>query len=863
MRFFARAGFAIFIFAAVAAGAWAYRELRLGKKPSRDPVSFLPAGPVMFLETSDLRELSVRIRSRSMAMDGLRVIGAVNNLCAALQTIDSMAALSPELSSQLSRKRVQLALYDGSQRGWIITFALSRLSDAKTIQEEFIRLLNGRSSGEQIHLGIPSLNGEIIVTVEDGVVLASDRPDLLLSAVSGGEPKLERDGDFNRFRGLHPPGQLLTVFIDQSRYAAGAFSRDLDLSMISPGGFSGFEVDPSTSDVRMNGFVCPDSSDMLAWIAGQDPRPTSAILTSVPAVCTSFRAIAIDSLKAFFDAGKPSDVVQQFWRRANDSSLYNLSGDFAGNTTGPLLLMDLAEGGRIASVAVGDTSKAREHLGFMSDSVFTAGNSIFRLLQPVQLFAPLSDLACGFAMMNGERIFFCDNYYSLALCGSHLASGNTLSSNRGFTTYSREHITGEFNYLAYCAPRHSGSLISSLLGVNEGSVEQAFGNFNHFSYSLVNDGILRARLQLNYSADKDERSGPTLWTSALDTACRSMPSLFRNHITGENELVVQDESQRLYLVNAKGEVLWKRALGEKVMSQFFLVDAFKNNKLQLLFNTASAIHLIDRNGNYVDGFPVKLPASATAPLAVFDYEKTRDYRLIMPCSDRQIYNFGLDGKEPATYSKPRTDAPVNLPVEYANLGDNEYLVAIDAEGKIYTFNRRGQPKGTLKNKAVAGCSGFYVDAGIQPSASYIVYADEKNGLLNKISFSDKKEILKLGRDMPEALTGFDRVDNNRFYDLVIRMKNEVVAYDFAANQLYSQTFACAPSVVKFFNRSSSSGVYAFCDDARKIVVHDRALNTVRSYVADGPPLLCDLFGTREQYLVYAFGGRLRCVSLKK
>ena len=46
------------------------------------------------------------------------------------------------------------------------------------------------------------------------------------------------------------------------------------------------------------------------------------------------------------------------------------------------------------------------------------------------------------------------------------------------------------------------------------------------------------------------------------------------------------------------------------------IDLYKNGKLQLLFNTQSKLHLIDRNGNNVEQFPIGLVAKATNGLFV-------------------------------------------------------------------------------------------------------------------------------------------------------------------------------------------------------------------------------------------------------
>jgi hypothetical protein len=64
------------------------------------------------------------------------------------------------------------------------------------------------------------------------------------------------------------------------------------------------------------------------------------------------------------------------------------------------------------------------------------------------------------------------------------------------------------------------------------------------------------------------------------------------------------------------------ALEGPIMGSVQQLDFYKNGKLQYLFNTAEKIHLIDRNGNYVERYPIALRSPATSPLALFDYERT-------------------------------------------------------------------------------------------------------------------------------------------------------------------------------------------------------------------------------------------------
>ena len=861
MRFLAKAGFLAFVLAAIGAGAWAYYELRQGKRPDRESSSVFPSGAAMYLETADLPALSLKIRSRSMAMDGLRVIGVINGLCGSLQIIDSITNQSEIVREQVSQNPVQLAFYPGSQPGWLLAFNVSRLSYVGKLKTELAGILRGKFSGDVMSFRHGGPGAGLRLVIEDGIVLVSNRQELIERALNYDQPRLANEPGFIRFRELHPARQLLTIFTDHSLYRSGGYEKSaIDLSLISNSGFSGMEVETATSEIRMNGFVRPDSSDLMTLIGSQAPYGTADFLRSVPVDCKAFRAFAIDSLPVLYGRQRGDSAVSRYWRMVNDTSMYNLQAAFTSNGRGVLGIIETGEG-PVISLTVRDTSAAREHLQYMSDSVMAGPTKIYRIATPVKLFAPLTEQRLQFVFQHGDILFFGNSYLSMVQVSGSVAAGELLAADRNFMRYAREHISEDFNYLAYCAPSREPGLIGRLLGIETDAVAEAFSNFSHFSFSVVKESLLRARMHLLYSIEKEQRSGLTLWSTQLDTTCTRPPSLFKNHATGGQELAVVDDAHNLYLITAKGEVLWKRKIGSAVISEIHIVDAFRNNKLQMLFNTSDAIHLVDRNGNYVEGYPLKLKTQATAPMSVFDYENTRDYRLLIPCKGGMICNFSIDGKEPATFSKPKTDAVVNLPVKYANIGGSEYLVAVDAEGKIYTFSRRGQLKGTLQNKVVASCSSFYIDAGANPGSSHIVYPDEKNGLLNKISFTDKKEILKLGQDMPQAIARFDRADNNRFSDLVVCFENKVFAYDLASNLIYENAFDCRPTFARFYHLNSSSGLYIYCSAGKKLHVHDRTAGRIRSYVSDAPPLMADLFANREQYLIYPLGKSLRCVGL--
>jgi hypothetical protein len=59
-------------------------------------------------------------------------------------------------------------------------------------------------------------------------------------------------------------------------------------------------------------------------------------------------------------------------------------------------------------------------------------------------------------------------------------------------------------------------------------------------------------------------------------------------------------------------------------------------------------------------------------LAVFDYDKNRDYRIFIACADKKVYMFSKDG-EPGDGWKPKeTDGIVTVPVQHFRFNAADY-----------------------------------------------------------------------------------------------------------------------------------------------------------------------------------------------
>lgn len=218
-------------------------------------------------------------------------------------------------------------------------------------------------------------------------------------------------------------------------------------------------------------------------------------------------------------------------------------------------------------------------------------------------------------------------------------------------------------------------------------------------------------------------TGGALWSCPIGAPVLRRPELVRNHTNGTLEVLVQDSLHRLHLISATGKLLWSRQLDGPILGPVHQVDRFKNGKLQLLLGTARTLHQIDRNGKDV-GVPYKLPAAASAPLSVFDYESTRDYRVVIGLIDGRLLNLDLDWAAVKGWDAPRSDTPVIAPVHHLRIAGKDHLLAITGDGSMKPLDRRGQVRQAIPARLDRVKEVLAVTAGPQLMATKVTWIDQ-------------------------------------------------------------------------------------------------------------------------------------------
>ena len=392
-----------------------------------------------------------------------------------------------------------------------------------------------------------------------------------------------------------------------------------------------------------------------------------------------------------------------------------------------------------------------------------------------------------------------ENYYTSI--NNYLIFGNSVNSLRNFINYYErgktlardehfsafmDNLNNNSNILVYSNIARSKDLykafVSNEIANDIDTHRELLNKFEAIAIqvSKSKNNLFYNNIYINHNPIKKKETS-SLWDVKLDTSISRKPQLVTNHYSYEKEIFVQDDSNTIYLISKSGEILWQRKIEGEIMGEAAQIDIFKNDKLQLLFNTKTEVHLIDRNGKNVTGYPVELNSEATAPLAAMDYDNNRNYRILLPTLDGDVLNFEASGSQVKGWSYESNGVPIIYSFKHLSISGKDYIVSADAKGKILALNRKGEERLSLL-KTVA-LSPFYTSKSKTLTESYILTQD--TGGVTKVFFDDTKETIRLPDVNLDTRFFAVEMDNDNNFEYVLIEDNEVRVLNTDLKELVS------------------------------------------------------------------------------
>ncbi|KAB1062138.1 DUF3352 domain-containing protein [Salibacter halophilus] len=320
-------------------------------------------------------------------------------------------------------------------------------------------------------------------------------------------------------------------------------------------------------------------------------------------------------------------------------------------------------------------------------------------------------------------------------------AGEPLIKKESFAEFN-ESVSEESNVFLYCNPAASANLLMSFgsdrldkfIAKNKTFIKK----FQAISlqWSRESDNLFYQNAYLLHNPVYKEEVH-SLWELALDTTTSMKPAVVKNHYTGANEIFIQDDNNKVYLISNTGKVLWERQIDGQIISEIEQIDVYQNDKLQMIFNTDEAVYLLDRLGNDVESFPVKIAGGASAPITVLDYDNDGDHRILVPTKTGDLLNLSNRGEPVKGWAFEKQESAIKSQVLYTVIKRKDYLITVNEKGHVYGHSRRGNVRLEMEEVLpVHNNSNFYLHSNSSLESSYLSTADSF-GLVHNLLLDDR------------------------------------------------------------------------------------------------------------------------------
>lgn len=211
----------------------------------------------------------------------------------------------------------------------------------------------------------------------------------------------------------------------------------------------------------------------------------------------------------------------------------------------------------------------------------------------------------------------------------------------------------------------------------------------------------------------------------------TQPKIVRSHLSKDVEVVMQDSANNLYLLSKDLKVLWRKPINHPIVDDIKQLDFYANGKLQLFFTTNNEIHIIDRLGGYVDGFPKSIDADSGIEYSqLVDYDRSKRYRYLLTEEKGNLLLTDKSGNILEGWNPRKLNGRMLEAARHYRVLGKDYFLAVTENGTVNLMNRRGEM-----------VKGFPLDLAIRPKGNISITID--NSLSSTYLTAVSKDGLKI------------------------------------------------------------------------------------------------------------------------
>jgi len=434
----------------------------------------------------------------------------------------------------------------------------------------------------------------------------------------------------------------------------------------------------------------------------------------------------------------------------------------------------------------------------------------------------------------------------------YVQADRTLAKELAYSRFA-ENLGSTFNIFSYHQIRRSKKILNSYLNHEAQNMLEAnpelTQDFEALGGQITSTGSsFYSSIFVKYNPNS-EATEETTWKAKISGKAISNPLFVKNHLSREPEVLVQDESNALYLFNKAGQQLFKAEIAEKIESVPVQVDAFKNGALQYIFNTKSFIYLIDRDGNPVDGYPVKLKAAAQTNLAVLDYDNDKEYRLLITCNNKHIYNYDIKGKPVSGWRHNSASDLTVHPFTHLLVSKKDYLITGESNGKIHLLDRTGKNRVPVKDRVEPSANNHLQVFNSTESAFTGIYITSKEGKIYRISLDGKVGPMDLGKFSPEHHFLVSDLDKDGKPEFIFSDLNMLQVFNYKKQKVFEKRLDPSATVPFLIDLGEGGLGIGFCfKDPEQLVLYGAKGEMKEGFPLSGKSAF-DIFKTDTDLLV--------------
>lgn len=784
------------------------------------------------ISSNDFNDVWNRLNESNLIWEELKQISGVDSLNSFLSQIDSLIATSENLSSVLQSKHCLLSIIpSGSEKA---SLQLSYVVPNGLDFEDFVGYF-----GNQMQLGDSKIYDEVEIhewqlnnrtlfgTIVNNYLLISPSSIVIEESVRSinRENHLLNDSHFKSIKETAGLNAKANVYVNYSKFGGilkTLFNKNYSSwskVISSLGHWASLDFDLKSNSIILNGFTntLDSANHFLDAFNNQAPQELT-FKEFLPNNTALFLNIGVSSFSDYLDNYR--NWLDNTGRlNSYRKGLERLNDNYGVNTSALAINWIGSEIG-VAYTEMNSPSQIAQHklLVFKASNILNAQRDLKTIAEQAtstlhtenyrghiitylgvkNLYGSI--LGSGFSGINNVHYTTINDYVIFANSTSALRNvitkykvNKTLIEDDVFDNFNSQ-LNSEGNVLIYGNLAGSINHLHNFFG-NEtaGWIKQNtehLSNFQSFAFEWAKEdkNLFYQHAIINYNPSYKQETG-SLWELNLEEAeITTKPLFVKNHYNNNREVLVQDNEFNLYLISNVGKLLWKKQLKEKIIGDPVQIDAYKNNKFQYVFVTKNQLHLIDRNGNYVEGFPKTLLSRATTSLTVLDYDKNRKYRMLVGCEDGSVYSYNNLGEIVKGWKFSRGTSAIGFPPKHFTIGKKDYILIVEHNGKIHLVNRRGENRHSinvdLKNPSFQ--NNVFVIPGKDISKSHLYYST-RDGKLVKLQLNGSQTNYNLNLSDKHLFT-VDDVNNDGIFDLIFGDKNNILIYNLTGKLIEEHEF---------------------------------------------------------------------------